>query len=84
MALIDKDAAVVAVRDAFKPNTTRAIRAMHVIRELEEVEPLTDAEKIFFDAVMRSERMTCRDRDDSDGVNLCDEIIKKVRGALWT
>lgn len=40
MALIDKDAAVVAVRDALKPNTTRAIRGMYAIKQLEEVEAI--------------------------------------------
>lgn len=40
MALIDKDAAVVAVRDALKQNTTRAIRGMHAIKQLEEVEAI--------------------------------------------
>ena len=40
MALIDKDAAVVAVRDAFKPNTTRAIRGMCAVKQLEEVEAI--------------------------------------------
>lgn len=59
-------------------------RAVEALDKLPMVEPFTDAEKIFFDAVMRSERMTCREMNDSDGVNLCDEIIKKVRCALWT
>ena len=40
MALIDKDEAVVAVRELFKANPTRAIRAMYAIRELEEVEAI--------------------------------------------
>ena len=40
MALIDKDEAVVAVRDALKVNPTRAIRTMHVIRGLKEVEAI--------------------------------------------
>ncbi len=40
MALIDKETAVVAVRDALKPNTTRAIRAMYAIKQLEEVEAI--------------------------------------------
>lgn len=54
-------------------------RAVEALNELPVVEPLTYAEKIFFDAVMRSERMACHEI----GVNLCDEIIRKVKGALW-
>ena len=40
MALIDRDEAVVAIRDALKPNTTRAIRGMYAIKQLEEVEAI--------------------------------------------
>ena len=91
--LIKKDAAVKAMlqleRDdeesygARIPEGFDGARAVEALDELPTVEPLTYAEKIFFDAVMRSERMTCREVNDSDGVNLCDGIIKKVRGALW-
>lgn len=40
MALIDKDAAVVAVREPFKKYPTSAIRAMYAIKQLEEVEAI--------------------------------------------
>lgn len=91
--LINKNAAIEAMlqleRDdeedygARIPEGFDGARAVEALDKLPVVEPLTYAEKIFFDAVMRSERMTCREMNDSDGVNLCDEIIKKVRGALW-
>lgn len=61
MALIDKDEAVVAVRDALKVNPTRAIRAMHVIRGLEEVEAIP---KETVRAVLKEEEENAHDLGD--------------------
>lgn len=92
MGLIDKDAAVVAVRDAFKPNTTRAIRGMYAIKQLEEVEPLTDAEQRIFLSAMERELKVCEEMDSETVreayevslTKICKEIKRKVMGALWT
>lgn len=70
----DKEAYGASIPEGFD-----GARAVEALNKLPVVEPLTYAEKIFFDAVMRSERMTCHEI----GVNLCDEIIRKVKGALW-
>jgi hypothetical protein len=91
MALIDKDEAVVAVRDAFKPNTTRAIRGMYAIRQLEEVESVTDEEQRIFLSAMERELEVCEEIDceavregrEPKLTKICKEIKRKVMGALW-
>ena len=50
-------------------------------------EQLTDAEqRIFLKAIEREEKV-CKKVDEECGINLvhaCHEIIRKVKGALWT
>ena len=50
-------------------------------------EPLTDKEQRIFLAAMRRERKVCTYAHEPCEVPLtkvCDEIVRKVKGALWT
>ena len=51
------------------------------------IEPLTDKEQRVFLAAMRRERKVCTYAHEPCEVPLtkvCDEIVRKVKGALWT
>ena len=51
------------------------------------IEPLTDKEQRIFLAAMRRERKVCTYAHEPCEVPLtkvCDEIVRKVKGALWT
>ena len=57
-----------------------------------EIEPLTDKEQRIFLAAMGRERKVCKEVDDQYThepyevlmTKVCDEIKRKVKGALWT
>jgi len=56
------------------------------------IEPLTDKEQRIFLAAMERERKVCKEVDDQYThepyevllTKVCDEIERKVKGALWT
>ncbi len=71
-----------------------AIKALEVQFEVPSAEPLTDTEqRIFLNAISREEEV-CRKVDAEWGegdeeceinlVHVCHEIVRKVKGALWT
>ena len=54
-------------------------------------EPLTDTEQRIFLAAMNREKKVCkqvdekfREADEDSLVKTCHEIVRKVKGALWT
>lgn len=72
---------------------------VQVAKEVNEIpstepEPLTDAEQRIFLAAMERERKVCRQVDEEcrttrepyedSLVHVCNEIERKVKGALWT
>ena len=59
------------------------------LNELSSLKPLTDKEQRIFLKAMSRERKVCREVDeqcegDISLVKVCDEIERKVKGALWT
>lgn len=69
-------------------------RGGYYIMNVEEKEPLTDKEqRIFLAAMGREEKVCkqvdeecrdCREAYEDSLVKTCHEIIRKVKGALWT
>lgn len=70
------------------------VDAMQIIQELPSAqpEPLTDKEQRIFLAAMGREEKVCKQVDEEccrepyedSLVRVCHEIIRKVKGALWT
>lgn len=97
--LIDRQAAIDALekRTGFKWDTLKIFQPMLcVLEELPaaELESLTDKEQRIFLAAMERERKVCRQVDEEwrnlrepyedSLVHVCNEIERKVKGALWT
>ena len=64
--------------------TFRQIEILGIIEALPSAqpEPLTDKEQRIFLAAMGREEKVCKYKDSL--VKTCHEIIRKVKGALWT
>lgn len=68
-------------------------QAYDKIKDLPSTEPLTDKEQRIFLAAMERERKVCKQVDEEcrttrepyedSLVHVCDEIERKVKGALW-
>lgn len=93
--LISRQDAIEDAREAFKRNPTMAIRVMDLIKSMPSVktELLTDKEQRIFLAAMAREEEVCKQVDDEwrdmdsnveNLVRVCQEIKRKVKGALWT
>ena len=98
--LIDRQAAIDALDKRFDSipmeQTTEILLLRKDLRELPSVqpEPLTDKEqRIFLAAMGREEKVCkqvdeecrdCREAYEDSLVKTCHEIIRKVKGALWT
>ena len=91
MSLIDRQAAIDATW--FEPSYTDPLNVLTEVRDRPKAlpsaqpEPLTDKEQRIFLAAMRRERKVCTYAHEPCEVPLtkvCDEIVRKVKGALWT
>ena len=91
--LIKRSDAIDAIKKMFAKSLARE-RAIDAVNSVPSAEPLTDVEqRIFLKAISREEEV-CRKVDAEWGegdeeceinlVHVCHEIVRKVKGALWT
>ena len=90
---ISRQAAIDALNDEYHGMISdESMKIYQIINWLSELpsaqpEPLTDKEQRIFLAAMRRERKVCTYAHEPCEVPLtkvCDEIVRKVKGALWT